>query len=123
MPKALGIEMGVPYWEVRSLLEEHKVQAFSSNYALYGDMSARAMDTLQQHCAEVEVYSIDEAFLRLSFHKQDLQQYGEQLRRVKELKGEACYALKPLLARFVTGTEKVLSPAHAEFLPVQRIKI
>ncbi len=80
--KALGIEMGVPYWEVRSLINEHQVQVFSSNYALYGDMSARVMDILQQHCADVEVYSIDEAFLELSFYNQDLQQYGEQLRRV-----------------------------------------
>lgn len=80
--KALGIEMGVPYWEVRSLINEHQVQVFSSNYALYGDMSARVMDILQQHCADVEVYSIDEAFLELSFYKQNLQQYGEQLRRV-----------------------------------------
>lgn len=80
--KALGIEMGVPYWEVRALLEENNVQVFSSNYALYGDMSARAVDILQQHCAEVEVYSIDEAFLRLSFHGQDLQQYGERLCRL-----------------------------------------
>ncbi|MCB0567468.1 MAG: Y-family DNA polymerase [Lewinellaceae bacterium] len=80
--KALGIEMGVPYWEVRSLLAEHNVQVFSSNYALYGDMSARVMDTLQQHCIEVEVYSIDEAFLQLSYCKQGLQQYGEQLRQV-----------------------------------------
>lgn len=80
--KALGIEMGVPYWEARPLLDRHNVQIFSSNYALYGDLSARVMDILQQHCAEVEVYSIDEAFLRLSFHKQDLQQYGERLRRL-----------------------------------------
>lgn len=60
--------MGVPYWKVRSLINEHQVQVFSSNYALYGDMSARVMDILQQHCADVEVYSIDEAFLQLSFY-------------------------------------------------------
>ena len=63
--KGLGIKMGVPFWEIKQLIHEHKVQVFSSNYPLYGDMSARVMDVLHQHCADVEVYSIDEAFLRL----------------------------------------------------------
>ena len=63
--KALGIAMGAPYWEVASLIREHGVKVCSSNYPLYGDMSERVMGILQAHCADMEVYSIDEAFLRL----------------------------------------------------------
>jgi len=63
--KALNIEMGVPYWEVRPILEKNKVQVFSSNYQLYGDLSARVMNLLQANCADVEIYSIDEVFMKL----------------------------------------------------------
>lgn len=63
--KALGIPMGEPEFKVRALLKRHGVTVFSSNYALYGDLSARVMDTLEQCCPNVEQYSIDEAFLRL----------------------------------------------------------
>ena len=64
--KALGIAMGVPAFQVRALIRKHDVQVFSSNYALYGDLSRRVMDTLAQFSPQVEVYSIDEAFLSLS---------------------------------------------------------
>ena len=63
--KALGIVMGAPYFKNRSLIEKHKVEVFSSNYALYGDLSHRVMSILQQMEPEVEIYSIDEAFIRL----------------------------------------------------------
>ncbi|KTD82233.1 Y-family DNA polymerase [Legionella waltersii] len=63
--KALGIKMGVPYFEVRSLCKQHKVHVFSSNYTLYGDMSRRVMSVIEEHWPEVEIYSIDEAFLDL----------------------------------------------------------
>lgn len=63
--KALGIGMGTPYFKNRSLIEQHKVKIFSSNYALYGDISQRVMAILQQMEPEVEIYSIDEAFIRL----------------------------------------------------------
>jgi DNA polymerase V len=64
--KALGIKMGVPYFQVRELAETHGIVAFSSNYALYADMSFRVMTTLEQLAPSVEVYSIDEAFLNLT---------------------------------------------------------
>ena len=67
--KALGIKMGVPVFKIRHLLHRHRVKVFSSNYALYGDMSARIMNILKQKCADVEVYSIDEAFLWCRFLK------------------------------------------------------
>jgi DNA polymerase V len=63
--KALGIKMGVPFFEIEALVRRHRVHVFSSNYALYGDMSMRVMGTLGYLCPDVEVYSIDEAFLDL----------------------------------------------------------
>lgn len=66
--KALGIPMGIPLFKIRDLVKKHRVEVYSSNYALYGDMSRRVMNILQQHCADVEIYSIDEAFLKLDFH-------------------------------------------------------
>ena len=63
--KALGIAMGAPYFQNRTLIEQHKVKVFSSNYALYGDLSQRVMTILQQLEPEVEIYSIDEAFFHL----------------------------------------------------------
>ncbi len=64
--KALGVKMGTPLFELRSLVHEHQIQVFSSNYALYGDLSRRVMEVLGQFSSEVEVYSIDEAFLGLA---------------------------------------------------------
>jgi DNA polymerase V len=79
--KALGIAMGVPAFQIRHLIHHHDVQVFSSNYALYGDMSRRVMDTLAQFSPNVEVYSIDEAFLSLSeFTSRNLTEYGCTIR-------------------------------------------
>lgn len=64
--KALGIEMGVPVFQVRKQLEEMGVFVFSSNYALYADMSDRVKGVLGEFSPEVESYSIDECFLSLS---------------------------------------------------------
>lgn len=65
--KQLGISMGVPLFEVRNLLRAKQVAVFSSNYALYGDLSWRVMETLRIVLGEerVEVYSVDEAFVEL----------------------------------------------------------
>jgi DNA polymerase V len=64
--KALGLAMGDPYHLNRETLTRHGVDIFSSNYALYGDMSRRVMETLTAEAPEVEIYSIDEAFLNLA---------------------------------------------------------
>ncbi|MDR1729073.1 MAG: SOS mutagenesis and repair protein UmuC, partial [Prevotellaceae bacterium] len=61
--KALGIKMGVPVFQVRDEIKKHGIQVFSSNYSLYGDMSKRVMSILSSFSPEIEVYSIDEAFL------------------------------------------------------------
>jgi DNA polymerase V len=65
--KELGIPMGIPYWEVKKLIKKQGVKVFSSNYPLYGSMSNRVMSILHKSAPEVEVYSIDEAFLKLAF--------------------------------------------------------
>ena len=61
--KRLGIPMGAPYFKYRAFCQQHQVTVFSSNYELYGDISQRIMTILKGFCADVEIYSIDEAFL------------------------------------------------------------
>lgn len=63
--KALGIGMGQPVFQLQDIVQRHDVATLSSNYALYGDMSRRVMETLGQFTPDLEVYSIDEAFLEL----------------------------------------------------------
>ena len=63
--KALGLKMAEPVFQRHSLVQENKVQVFSSNYTLYGDMSERVTSTLSHFSPQVEIYSIDEAFLQL----------------------------------------------------------
>jgi DNA polymerase V len=64
--KALGIAMGTPFHEIRALVKSAGIAVYSSNYALYGDMSARVMQVLAQFTPRVEPYSIDEAFLHFT---------------------------------------------------------
>lgn len=64
--KALGIKMGGPFFEVAALCKRQGVQVFSSNYTLYGDMSQRVMSVIDDSWPEMEIYSIDEAFLNLT---------------------------------------------------------
>ena len=78
--KALGFRFGVPVFEIQSLIKTHDIQVYSSNYALYGDMSRRVMETLSQFAPEMEIYSIDEAFLDLSALPGDrLTEYGHRI--------------------------------------------
>lgn len=63
--KLLGIPMGVPAYQIKDLVDSRQIFAFSSNYTLYGDMSGRVMSILSELVPEVEVYSIDEAFVNL----------------------------------------------------------
>lgn len=65
--KALGIKMGAPLFKIKDIVKKHKVHVFSSNFSLYGEMSSRVMKTLQTVSSSLEIYSIDEAFLDLSF--------------------------------------------------------
>jgi DNA polymerase V len=87
--KALGIAMGEPAFKKEDVYAKHNVAVFSSNFALYGDMSQRVMRTLAQHSAAMEIYSIDEAFLDCSGLTADgLDRFGSQLRKtVKQWTG------------------------------------
>ncbi|UYU30258.1 Y-family DNA polymerase [Siccibacter colletis] len=80
--KALGIKMGEPYFKMKEYFRQNGVVCFSSNYALYGDMSQRVMTTLEQLCPRVEVYSIDEAFCDLTGIRncRDLHEFGNELK-------------------------------------------
>ncbi len=80
--KALGVPMGVPVFKIRDLIEKHRIILYSSNYTLYGDMSRRVMRTLGGFTPDMEIYSIDEAFLDLAgFQHQNLTDYGHTIRR------------------------------------------
>jgi len=79
--KALGIKMGEPYFKAKDIIIKNKVEVFSSNYSLYGDLSRRVMRTLKRFNSEIEVYSIDEAFLDLSnFPDNEVEKIGKKIR-------------------------------------------
>jgi DNA polymerase V len=79
--KALGIRMGEPFFKIRDLCRDEGVAVFSSNYTLYGDMSARMNSIYRAWTPDVEIYSIDESFLDLTgLTRRDLIEYGRDLR-------------------------------------------
>lgn len=79
--KQLGIAMAVPYFMIQDRVRQYGIEIFSSNYALYGDMSHRVMSVLERLAPRVEIYSIDEAFIDLSgvSHCMSLTQFGHNL--------------------------------------------
>ena len=81
--KALGIKMGEPYFKEKKIIVKNNVQVFSSNYSLYGDISRRVMRTLKRFNSDIEVYSIDEAFLDLSnFSDNEIENIGHEIRSI-----------------------------------------
>ena len=79
--KALGIKMVEPYFKAKNIIIKNNVQVFSSNYSLYGDISRRVMRTLKRFNSEIEIYSIDEAFLDLSnFPDSEVEKVGREIR-------------------------------------------
>ncbi len=80
--KALGVGMGAPWFKFKDLAKQHGIIAYSSNYALYADMSNRVMSILRQFSPDQEIYSIDESFLDLTtFRSRDLIAYGQKMRK------------------------------------------
>ena len=80
--KALGIKMGEPYFKARDIILKNKVEVFSSNYSLYGDLSRRVMRTLKRFNSDIEVYSIDEAFMDLSnYTDTEVESVGREIRQ------------------------------------------
>ena len=63
--KALGVKMATPWFQMKDLAKQHGIQAYSSNYTLYGDMSSRVVEVLRRFTPNLEVYSIDESFLQI----------------------------------------------------------
>ncbi len=80
--KAIGIKMGAPAFQMQYLVKEHDVAVFSSNFELYGDISRRVMSTLAKFSPDMEIYSIDEAFLQVDDTlAPDLIAYGRAIRK------------------------------------------
>ncbi|WP_338646542.1 Y-family DNA polymerase [Flavobacterium sp. KS-LB2] len=99
--KAVGITMGAPAFQIKELVKEKNVQLFSSNYALYGDLSNRVMAILGQFTPNLEIYSIDEAFLNFDgMTVLDYHDYGIQMKtRVQKWVGiPVCIGFAPTKA-------------------------
>ena len=99
--KQLDLPMGAPIFKWEHFCRQHKIQVLSSNYPLYGDMSARVMNILTQFTPDVEVYSIDEAFLAFKgFDHYNFDDYGHQIRnRVLKWTGiPTCVGIAPTKA-------------------------
>lgn len=80
--KALGLPMGGPAFKFKEILKRHQVMVYSANFALYGDMSSRVMTTLADLAPEIEIYSIDEAFLDMTgFKRFGFREYGTMIRK------------------------------------------
>ncbi len=80
--KALGIPMGAPAFEYEEMFKKYHVQVFSANFPLYGDMSHRVMSIVSEYSPDMEIYSIDEAFLKFDgFDNFNLQSYGEEMQK------------------------------------------
>ena len=82
LAKKVGIKMGVPFFEVKKIVKQHNVKVFSSNYTLYANISSRVMGVLNNYCDELEVYSVDEAFL--IFNKHSERSFFERARQIKK---------------------------------------
>ena len=81
--KTLGIKMGDPYFKAKDIILKNNVHVFSSNYSLYGDLSRRVMRTLKRFNSEIEIYSIDEAFLDLTnFPDDEVEDVGKEIRSI-----------------------------------------
>ena len=108
--KALGLQMGAPAFKFKEFFKTNNIQLFSSNFALYGDMSSRVMRILEQFSPNVEVYSIDEAFLQLNgFDAYDLNTHGSEMRqRVLKWTGiPTCVGIAPTKALSKVAPAKI----------------
>lgn len=79
--KEVGVAMGIPEFKIRRLIRKHNIAVRSSNYALYGDMSMRVMETIQSIAPDIELYSIDEAFAKITgSSKNEIESTGKRIR-------------------------------------------
>ncbi len=128
--KALGIKMGVPYFQIKNLVLQNDVVVRSSNYPLYGDMSSRVMRIIAQYSPIQEIYSIDESFIDLEGLPFDLVTHMQSLRRqVRRWTGvPVCVGMgsTKVLAKLANRIAKKYSKFNGVFdidaLPYQRYK-
>lgn len=87
--KKLGIKMGQPFFEIADLVKKHNVEFFSSNYKLYADLSSRVMAAIMHYFPEVEIYSIDEAFVKFDFlNSNEVMPYAKKVKdKIKQWTG------------------------------------
>ncbi len=78
--KELGVKMGTPYFKIKDLASKNDIHVFSSNYSLYADISRRIVRVLESFSQDIEVYSIDESFLKLPMDEDKCQEYGMEMR-------------------------------------------
>jgi len=96
--KALGLPMGGPAFKFKEILKRHQVKVYSANFELYGDMSSRVMTTLADLAPEIEIYSIDEAFLDMTgFGRFGFSEYGATIRKTvtKHTGIQVCIGMGP----------------------------
>jgi DNA polymerase V len=108
--KALGVPMGVPYFEVRDVLKKANATMFSGNFSLYGDFSQRVVQILQEASPDIEVYSVDESFLEVSHLViKDFTAWGRELSaKIKQYTG--------IPVSVGIASNKTLAKAAADFV-------
>lgn len=126
--KDLGIKMGVPSFEIKELVKQHNIQVFSSNYALYGDLSSRVMTTISSYAPNYQIYSIDEIFLDLKgFQHTDLTEYCKGIRKTvrqnTKIPISIGIGLTKTLAKAANKIAKKLNPTVGVLELVQEEKI
>jgi DNA polymerase V len=136
--KALGIPMGAPWFQIVEQAKAWGLQVRSSNYELYGDMSARVMEVLGRHTTNLEIYSIDEAFLTLGDGHQEQHTTGRTIKAtVQRNTGlPVCVGIAPtktlakLANRWAKGNTRFggvchwqLIPAHQREALLRRLKV
>lgn len=99
LAKALGIKMGAPVHHIQQEIRQHGIKVFSSNYTLYGDISRRVMETLEELAPRVDIYSIDEAFLDVTGIDRvvSFEAYGQQVKNTvhKNTGMSVCVGIAP----------------------------
>jgi DNA polymerase V len=116
--KALGVKMGAPWFKMKALARQHGIIAFSSNYTLYGDMSNRVVSILRGYSPDMEVYSIDESFLRVDRVAHlygGITPMGQQIReRIKQWTGlPVCVGFGP--TKTLAKLANHMAKKHSEF--------
>ena len=119
--KGLGVAMGAPFFKVRQKLEANGVEVFSSNYELYADLSRRVMDCLHTFSPDVEVYSIDEAFLSLSTPRPEDRDHARLTALAHEIRARV-WRWTGIPVRVSIAETKTLTKIGSEYAKVLRAR-